>query len=255
MRRAAFALGALLGAWLVYDFSRGGRHDLREFDPHEVARIETAMWRSYYDHQRVKLFGELSTLLRRQFRLPFWRSCVGAYYAARSAVVFQRGKERLDYLLALPHLVDYYGLIRQASATPFDVQRVAELELEWWIVHRQRDRHAPGDLERALAELQSAIYGLPAADFRQHARFRAEAMLVRDAGGDWGRIGELLDRSWVALYDAVQVDRPPVRTGSGRHARLRAEAVPVRDAGGDWGVAGPVVGVLHAPARVSGGDG
>jgi hypothetical protein len=207
MRRVAFALGAMFAIWVVYDFAPGPRHDLREFDPHEVARIETAMWRSYYDHQRVKLFTELSTLLRRQFGLPFWRSCVGAYYAERSAVVFQRGRERPDYLRALPHLVDYYGLIRRASATPFDVQRVAELELEWWIVHRQRERHAPGDLERALAELQAAIYGRPAAEFQQHARLRAEAMLVRDAGGDWGRIGELLDRSWVALHDAVQVER------------------------------------------------
>lgn len=203
MKRSALVLVGMLAVWLVYDFATGGRHDLRQFDPHEVARLETAMWRSYYDHERVQLFAELSTLLRRQFRMTFWRSCMGAYYAARSAVVFQKGRERPDYLLALPHLVDYYELIRRSSATPFDVQRVAELELEWWIVHRQRDRHKPGDLERALAELQAAVYGRPAAEFRQHARFRAEAMVMRDAGGDWARIGELLDRSWVSLYDAV----------------------------------------------------
>jgi hypothetical protein len=211
VKRVAFLLGAMLGVWLVYDFSRGGRHDLREFDPHEVARLETAMWRSYYDHERVKLFSQLATLLRQQFRLTFWRSCQGAYYAARSAVVFQRGRERPEYMQALPHLLDYYGLIHRTSLTPFDVRRVAELELEWWIVHRQRDRHKPGDLERALAELQAAVYQRPAENFRRHARLRAEAMVLRDGGGDWARIADLLDRSWVALYDAVHLEGPPLR--------------------------------------------
>jgi hypothetical protein len=205
--KASVAGATALTIWIVADFARVTRHDLREFDPHEVARIETAMWRSYYDYERVRLFGGLTTLLRRQFGLPFWRSCQAAFHAARSAVTFQGGRERSAYLKALPDLVDYYGLIRRASSTSFDVERVAHLELEWWIVHRQRDRHAPGDLARTLAELQAAIYGRPAADFAEHARLRSEAMLVRDAGGEWGRVGTLLDRSWTSLYDALHVER------------------------------------------------
>jgi hypothetical protein len=154
--KITFGLATGLAAWVAYDFTRPGRHDLREFDPHEVARIETAMWRSYYEHERVRLFAELTTLLRRQFRLPFWRSCQAGYFGARSAV-FQHGRDRSDYRKALPDLVDYYGLIRRASATPFEVQRVAELELEWWIVHRERERHPAGQLERSLAYLQAAV--------------------------------------------------------------------------------------------------
>ena len=201
----------MLSLWVTSDLSRSTRHDLRRFDPHEVARLETAMWRSYYDHRPVKLFAELSTLLRRQFELPFWRSCQGAYYAARSAVVFQKGRERPDYLRALPNLVDYYSLIRGSSATPFDVRRVAELELEWWIAHRQ----AHGELPRALAELPAAMYGQPAAEFAEHGGLRTEAILLRDAGGDWVRIGEMLDRSWVSLYDAVNhVERRPLRSAT-----------------------------------------
>jgi hypothetical protein len=216
--KISVAAAGVLAGWVLVDFTRGGRHDLRRFDPHEVARIETAMWRSYYDHERVKLFAELSTLLRRQFDLPFWKSCQGAYFAARSAMVFQRGRERPDYLRAMPDLVDYYGLIRRASATPFDVRRVAELE--WWIVHRQRERHAPGELERALAELPAAMYGQTAAEFAEHARLRAEAMLLRDAGGDWGRIAEMLDRSWVSLHDAVNRSRRGLGEGYGASARV-----------------------------------
>jgi hypothetical protein len=203
VRRAVFAAAGLLAIWIAFDLVRPGSHDLRQFDPHGVARLETAMWRSYYDHHQLRLLGELAGLLRDQFHLPFWDSCLGAFYAARSAVVFQKGRERPEYLRAMPDLVRYYGLIRRASATPFDTGRVAALELEWWIVHRQRDRHVPGDLEEALARLQAEIYGRRASDFAEHARLRAEAMLLRDAGGDWDRIGGLLDASWVSLRKAV----------------------------------------------------
>src|SRR5689334_12178358 len=90
VKRVVALAAAMLAVWILYDFTRSTKHDLRDFDPHEVARLETAMWRSYYDHERVRLFAEMATLLRRQFRLPFWRSCLTAYYAARSAVIFQK---------------------------------------------------------------------------------------------------------------------------------------------------------------------
>jgi hypothetical protein len=62
----------------------------------------------------------------------------------------------------------------------------------------------PGRLVRSLAELQAAIYGRPAEAFVEHGRRRAEAMAIRDAGGDWGQIARLLDGSWVSLRDAVR---------------------------------------------------
>ena len=169
------------------------------------------MWRSYYGHSSVRLFGQLVEALREQYHLPFWRSCVGAYHAARAAVVFQAGHGRSEYERALPDLVDYYTLIRRGSDVAFPVDKAARLELEWWIVHRERAQHQQGDLDRALADLQAEIYQQPPARFENHARDRAEAMLLRDsraeAGGvsdrDWTRIGALLDSSWVSLQAAV----------------------------------------------------
>jgi hypothetical protein len=84
--------------------------------------------------------------------------------------------------------------------------------LEWWIIHRERAQHPPGDLVDALAALQAEIYQRPAASFAIHAQARADAMLIRDAkaesGGvteaDWRRIAELLDRSWVSLEETVR---------------------------------------------------
>lgn len=98
------------------------------------------------------------------------------------------------------------------SDIPFDPDRAARLELEWWIIHRQRAMHAPGDLDRALAELQAEIYKVPVERLMEHGRLRAEAMTIRDtkaeAGGvtetDWAKIGELLSTSWRSLAVAVK---------------------------------------------------
>jgi len=113
---------AILVLWISADLLRASPHDLRRFDAHAVAKLETAMWRSYYEHRRVAMFAELADLLRTQYHLPYWRSWAGAWHAARAAVVFERGRQRSDYRLALPHLVSYYGIVRRGSVVPFDIQ-------------------------------------------------------------------------------------------------------------------------------------
>lgn len=201
----------VLAVWGSYDLYGPRSARLREFDPDEVARLETAMWRSYYEKRRLSLFNQLSELLRTQYNMPLIRSHWVAYKAANAAVVFQRGKKRSDYEKALPDLFDFYSAIRQMSDIPFDTDRAARLELEWWIIHRERATHAAGTLDRALAELQAEIYQMPLDRFIEHGRLRAEAMTIRDtkaaAGGvteeDWKRIDELLRQSWRSLKTAA----------------------------------------------------
>lgn len=202
----------LLSAWVSYDLYAPRTTNLREFDPDEVARLETAMWRSYYEKERFRLFRELAQMLRTQYNMPFVRSNKVAYHAANAAIVFQRGKQRSDYEQALPDLIKFYQAIRNMSDLRFNVEQVARLELEWWIIHRQRTNHQPEDLVKALAQLQSEIYRVPIDRLMEHGRLRAEAMTIRDTkaekGGvteqDWARIDELLHRSWESLHQAVR---------------------------------------------------
>jgi hypothetical protein len=203
---------ALVICGVLYDLFYPRTIQMRKFDPDEVARLETAMWRSYYEKHRARLFNEMSELLRSQYHMPLVRSNLVAYYAARAAFVFKDGHERSDYEKALPDLIKFYSAVRRMSDIPFDVNRAARLELEWWIIHRQRAQHAPGDLDRALAELQAEIYHVPIDRLMEHARLRAEAMTIRDTkaeqGGvteaDWAKINELLKESWRSLAKAVK---------------------------------------------------
>lgn len=214
--RSGWVVGGVVAAALLagalIDLLGPRRADLRQFDPDQVARLDTRMWRSYYQREPLPLFLQLADLMRRQFHFPRLRSYVAAYHAARAAFVFKDGRDRSDYERALPDLVRYYGMIRRVSTTPFDVERVARLELEWWIVHRQRDRHTEADLARALAAAAAALYRAPLSSMAEYARWRTEAMVIRDTraaqGGvtdaDWRRIERHLQTSWRALWRGVQ---------------------------------------------------
>jgi hypothetical protein len=210
---AATAGGA---GWAVAELSRPRRADIRVFDPDDVARLETAMWRSYYDRRRLPLFGQLVALLQGQFHLQPLRAVTLAGLAARAAAVFQVGENHDDYRRALPYLERYYAAIRAVSEVPFDPKRAAWLELEWWIIHRENFVHSPGDLERALADLAAELYQVPAERLWTHASRRAEAMLIRDHAAtrevgvledDWDRIEAVLWVAWKALADEVKVVR------------------------------------------------
>ena len=211
IRVTSFVL-ALVICGVLFDLFYPRQAKLREFDSNEVARLETAMWRSYYEKQRVRLFNEATELLRTQYHMTPVKSNLVAYYAANAAFVFKEGKQRSDYEKALPDLIKFYSYLHNMSDIDFDVYKVAKLELEWWIIHRERAKHAPGDLDRALAELQSAIYNVPVEKLMEHGRLRAEAMTIRDTkaerGGvteaDWARINELLRQSWRSLAEAVK---------------------------------------------------
>jgi len=202
---------ALLLAYALFDLYGPRSSKMRSFDANEVARLETAMWKSYYSRERFKLYNQMTELLRTQYNLPFIRSNTVAYQASRAAFVFKDGHNRQEYEKALPYLVDFYSSVRKVSDVPFDVDRTARLELEWWIIHRERKSHAPGDLDRALADLPAEIYGVPAERLMEHAKLRAEAMTIRDnkaeQGGvtdaDWAKIDDLLHASWQSLHKAV----------------------------------------------------
>jgi len=59
---------------------------LRAFDPAAMARLETAMWRDYYDKHYPALFFHLYAVSRTQFGFARWTvsDCAAAAQAARA---------------------------------------------------------------------------------------------------------------------------------------------------------------------------
>lgn len=205
------ALVALM-LWITVDVFVPRQHSIRQFDAKEVARLETAMWRSYYDKNPVLLFWQLAGGLRQQFHAPFWRSFGLAFLATKAAFTFKQGHSRLDYEKAMPDLITYYNAIQELTVERFDVPKVAALELDWWIVHRQRDRYSYADLATALEKTSAALYNQPASSFSNYAVLRANAMRLCDETGhqpnatteaSWQKIEQELDLAWNALHSVV----------------------------------------------------
>jgi hypothetical protein len=203
---------ALLFLYLLYDLFAPMQRDLRSFDPDEMARLETAMWESYYDRKPVKIYFELAEMLRTQFHFPYLRSYLGAYNAARAAFVFKDHTNDADLRKAEDILRSYFGLIHRTGNIPFDVEKAAEVELHWWIVHRKRNIYSEEQLGQACADAAAALYLIPPSSTLEHGQLRAAAMTIRDTkaneGGvrneDWKRIEVLLNRCYHSLFAALQ---------------------------------------------------
>jgi hypothetical protein len=94
-------LAVVLGAYTSWP-----RHaDLRGFEPAETARLETVMWRDYYDKRYVALLGHLYELSRTQFGISPLGSFRIALSAAQAAKAFQPTRSREVADAALPPLV------------------------------------------------------------------------------------------------------------------------------------------------------
>jgi hypothetical protein len=209
IRRLIWLLPLLLVAWIVIDLGYPYKTNIRGFNPAEVARLDGAMWRSYYEKKKLRLFFQSAELMRKQFGVGFWRSCTMAYHAAKAAFIFKDGKDTADYNKALPDLVRYYQQINNISDKSFDVNAAAKLELEWWVIRRYRNEYPPAEWEKYLALGSEAVYHVPAEKFSTYSHLRVEAMLLRDNKGDainetdWAQVNDLLQQAWKAFSDSL----------------------------------------------------
>jgi hypothetical protein len=194
-------LGTAAAAALVAAYAVIPRHaDLRAFDPAEMARLETAMWRDYYDKRYGALFYHLYESTRTQFGFSPLQSL---------HVAFQPTRSRREADAALPALVAYYRNFAPAAPVAFDVEEVARLELDWW--QARREAVAPRDYGLTIARVAALTYGRAADDsgIRQFGIARAEAMAFRDARGeaitdaDWMRIENQLGEAYRTLKASI----------------------------------------------------
>jgi hypothetical protein len=77
----------------------------------------------------------------------------------------------------------FYALIRLTYGEPANPAKAAELEIDWWRVHREI-QHEPGrsqdELVESLIRLYGYLYGEPEEELRPAAAHRAKAMELSD---------------------------------------------------------------------------
>jgi hypothetical protein len=168
------------------------------FDPDRVARFEAAGWRAYYDRAWPRLLRLIVALCQEQFRIPFHRSLLAAYYVTRAAAAWAPAD--LDPARVRRFYEGFYRLARRYSGLTFDPGRVADLELAYNDVHRRlsgRPDREKGPFVRTMIDLHSGLFGLTPRQARESAVLRVMANNVvdritsrrsTDVEGDWRRL-------------------------------------------------------------------
>jgi hypothetical protein len=176
----------------------------RDFDPRVVGSLECAAWMAYYRREWFVFLRSAITLTRHTFGLPWPATVRGAYLVLRANQLWAPFPDN-DPEGARRAMERFYRLVKRQHDERFDPGTAAQLEVEWWRVHRAH-QHADGGADEgslidALAALYAYVYGVPEIDVRMAAEQRALAMRHSD---QWVREGctlasPLIDEERAAL--------------------------------------------------------
>jgi hypothetical protein len=180
--------------------------DLSRLNPEQLAYYEKAGWKAYYDRDWLRAFGLMVRLIETQFNVPFPRSFLAALYVIRASIAFAPRDHDLD--ATCQHLEQFYRIAARANDGTFEPRRAAELELRYWVIHRELAEAPELDkrpLVQNLAELHATLFGRTPAALWASAESRAAAAETvdritgrrsTDVAADWRRVEECLRRAY-----------------------------------------------------------
>jgi len=189
------------------------KHAHRSFDPRRVGELECDAWVAYYRREWLRFLRAAVLLTRHTFGLPWPSTLYGAWLVLRANQLWAPYPDN-DPVACRRLMERLYRLVARLHRERYDPARAAELEVEWWRVHRehQREEGAERPLVDALAALYAYVYGVPEQDVRVAAEQRALAMRYSDAWVQQGcelaspLIGEeraALVRSYAGLLSGI----------------------------------------------------
>lgn len=200
----------------------------RSFDPRLVGALECAAWVAYYRRDWLAFLRSGFRVSRHVFGLS-WKATIQCSWLILRANQLWAPFPDNDPERSRRMMERFYRIVKRLYAEPFDPATAADLEVQWWRVHRDNQyssskSHAPA-LADALARLYSHVYGVPERSVRPAAEQRALAMHYSD---QWVREGCQLDStligheraalvcSYAALLTAVDSPQRPLHSRSRR---------------------------------------
>ena len=189
----------------------------KDFDPDELARLDTRMWKAYYRQQPARLFILLVRALRAQAQVSWLRALRASLLLTRAAAGFARSIG--DYERFAPDIGRGYRTLGLPDHV--DVEAVARHELRWWVVRRELGLAAGEAAGDAITDLYAALYDVPRDSVAEAGRLRGLAAEVRDRGAHadpggpkargaayWPEVARLLRDSYRSLRAALDVSSP-----------------------------------------------
>ncbi len=184
--------------------STGTPMRLRSFDPVRLADLEYRAWVGYYLRRWPQVLRASIGLVRVGFGLDLYRTMYGAWLALRAIQLWAPYPDNHPKR-ARACMRRFYALVKLTYGEPSDPAKAAELEVEWWRVHREI-QHEPGftpdRLVDALTRHYCYLFGEPEEAVRPAAIHRATAM---DLSDQWVKQGCRLDSPLLPLERATLV--------------------------------------------------
>ena len=187
-----------------------------DFDPDQLAALETGMWKAYYRRQPARLFGLLIRGIREQAHTSWPRALAASLLLTKAAVGFGRSTGAYDRFG--PTIARAYRVL--GLPADVDAQEVARWELRWWVVRREIGLAAGHAAGEAISRMYASLYHLPIERVREAGRLRGIAAEIRDRGATddpdgpagrgvayWPEVGRLLTESYRSLH-AVLAENP-----------------------------------------------
>ena len=194
-----------------------------DFDPDQLAALETGMWKAYYRRQPARLFGLLIRGIREQAHTSWPRALAASLLLTKAAVGF--GRSTGDYERFGPTIARAYRLLGMPADV--DAAEVARWELRWWVVRREIGLAAGQRAGEAISTMYAALYRVPIERVAEAGRLRGIAAEIRDRGaysdldgptgpGEsyWPEVSRLLAESYRSLHEAL-ADEPGTVGGRG----------------------------------------
>jgi len=171
------------------DRPAGQPGSLRSFDPLRIADLEYKAWVGYYQRRWFSVLAASVGLVRTGFGMSWPRTLYGAWLGLRAIQLWAPPDNDPDKCRAA--MRKFYALVKATYGKPDSPHKAAELEVDWWRVHREVQYSEPArpdddELIGSLTRLYSYLYGEPEDAVRAAAAYRVRAMDLSDqwvAGG------------------------------------------------------------------------
>ena len=111
----------------------------RSFDPHVVGELECAAWVAYYRRDWIAFVGSALRVSRHVFGLS-WKTTIQCSWLVLRANQLWAPYPGDDAERSRRMMERFYRIVQQLYAEPFDPATAADLEVEWWRVHRDHQR-------------------------------------------------------------------------------------------------------------------
>jgi len=177
---------------------------LRSFDPVRIADIEYRAWVGYYQRRWLQVLRALIGLVRMGFGMDWYRTLYGAWLMMRASQMWAPFPDNHPKR-ARACMRRFYALVRLTHGEPSNPAKAAELEVEWWRVHREiqhEPESTPDELVESLIRYYWYLYGEPEEAIRPAAEHRAAAM---DLSDQWVEQGCQPDSPLLPLEHAALV--------------------------------------------------